>query len=160
MLATSRQTAELWLSATAHSIDTHTDGTYAVMAFSGQCPVAGPTLAIDYRLFEGLDPQHRGLLNLVESGQSRSVVFSADSPQRIVGGDTSGPWAQFSTYLNEGVWHIWTGFDHILFLLSLLLPAVLVRDGGRPLFARSLQAAVTKPGPFFRASHSDPERQE
>jgi hypothetical protein len=35
---------------------------------------------------------------------------------------------QFATYLNEGVWHIWTGFDHILFLLSLLLPAVLVRD--------------------------------
>ena len=33
------------LSATAHSIDTHTDGTYAVMAFSGRCPVPGPTLA-------------------------------------------------------------------------------------------------------------------
>src|SRR6185295_16509676 len=27
----------------------------------------------------------------------------------------------------EGVLHIWSGFDHILFLLSLLLPAVLVR---------------------------------
>ncbi|MES2583643.1 MAG: HupE/UreJ family protein, partial [Pseudomonadota bacterium] len=31
--------------------------------------------------------------------------------------------------LVEGVWHIWIGFDHILFLLSLLLPAVLVLDG-------------------------------
>jgi HupE / UreJ protein len=28
--------------------------------------------------------------------------------------------------VREGVWHIWIGFDHILFLLSLLLPAVLV----------------------------------
>jgi hypothetical protein len=27
-------------------------------------------------------------------------------------------------YLRDGVWHIWIGFDHILFLLSLLLPAV------------------------------------
>jgi hypothetical protein len=35
---------------------------------------------------------------------------------------------QLLTYLNEGVLHIWTGFDHVLFLLSLLLPAVLVRD--------------------------------
>ena len=34
---------------------------------------------------------------------------------------------QFLDYGNEGVWHIWTGYDHILFLLSLLLPAVLVR---------------------------------
>jgi len=29
------------------------------------------------------------------------------------------------------VWHIWIGFDHILFLLSLLLPAVLAFGGGR-----------------------------
>ena len=29
-------------------------------------------------------------------------------------------------YAQEGVWHIWIGFDHILFLLSLLLPAVLI----------------------------------
>ena len=34
--------------------------------------------------------------------------------------------AQFIDYGREGVWHIWIGFDHILFLLSLLLPAVLV----------------------------------
>ena len=30
-------------------------------------------------------------------------------------------------YVVEGIWHIWVGSDHILFLLSLLLPAVLVR---------------------------------
>jgi len=30
---------------------------------------------------------------------------------------------------SEGIWHIWAGFDHILFLLALLLPAVLVREG-------------------------------
>jgi hypothetical protein len=29
------------------------------------------------------------------------------------------------------VWHIWIGFDHILFLLSLLLPSVLRRQGDR-----------------------------
>jgi len=29
------------------------------------------------------------------------------------------------------VWHIWLGYDHILFLVSLLLPAVLVRREGR-----------------------------
>jgi hypothetical protein len=32
--------------------------------------------------------------------------------------------------LVQGVWHIWIGFDHILFLLSLLLPVVLVRVSG------------------------------
>ena len=45
----------------------------------------------------------------------------------MVGGDAAGPLAQFATYVHEGVWHIWLGYDHILFLLSLLLPAVLIR---------------------------------
>src|SRR5207237_766893 len=40
-------------------------------------------------------------------------------------------WQQFLDYGREGVWHIWIGFDHILFLLSLLLPAVLRRTNGR-----------------------------
>ena len=30
-------------------------------------------------------------------------------------------------YAAHGVWHIWVGFDHLLFLISLLLPAVLIR---------------------------------
>jgi hypothetical protein len=51
-------------------------------------------------------------------------------------------WRQFADYVKHGVWHIWIGFDHILFLLALLLPAVLLWrdaswDGGA-----SLRAAV------------------
>ena len=116
------------IAASTLMIDAHTDGAYAVLTFAGACPQAGPTLALDYRLFDGLDPQHRGLLNFVENGRSHSVVFSADAPRQIVGGDSGGPLQQFFTFANEGVLHIWTGFDHVLFLLSLLLPAVLVRE--------------------------------
>lgn len=115
------------LSATGLLIDVHTDGAYAVLPLAGSCPQSGPTLALGYRLFEGVDPQHRGLLNFVEHGASHSVVFTAEKPELVVGGD--GWVRQLGTYLNEGVWHIWTGFDHILFLLSLLLPAVLMRKG-------------------------------
>ncbi|MGF6542334.1 hypothetical protein OKW34_002570 [Paraburkholderia youngii] len=138
-------------------IDSHTDGTYAVLMFTGQCPRASPTLSIDYRLFEGLDPQHRGLLNFVENGQSRSVIFSADAPHRIVGTDTGGPLTQFAIYLNEGVWHIWTGYDHILFLLSLLLPAVLIREGRAWQPGASFRQAfvdVTKVVTAFTLAHS------
>ena len=111
-------------------IDTHTDGAYAVLALSGSCAHPGPTVAIEYSLLFDLDPQHRGLLNYVEDGESRSAVFSADDSRQIVGGDTGGPLAQFAAYAREGVWHIWLGFDHVLFLVSLLLPAVLVRRDG------------------------------
>jgi hypothetical protein len=33
--------------------------------------------------------------------------------------------------VGEGVWHIWIGFDHILFLVALLLPAVASRVQGK-----------------------------
>ena len=45
--------------------------------------------------------------------------------------DESRPWRQLADYLREGIWHIWIGFDHILFLLTLLLPAVLARRDRR-----------------------------
>jgi hypothetical protein len=35
-----------------------------------------------------------------------------------------GAWRTLADYAVEGTWHIWIGFDHVLFLLALLLPAV------------------------------------
>src|SRR6476469_9871774 len=56
-----------------------------------------------------------------------SAIFSQEtSAQRFTIGEGS-LWRQVGQYLHEGIWHIWLGFDHLLFLLTLLLPAVLVR---------------------------------
>jgi len=44
----------------------------------------------------------------------------------IAGANRNSPLAQFLDYLSEGIRHIWIGGDHILFVVSLLLPAVLV----------------------------------
>ncbi len=138
-------------------IDSHTDGAYAVLNFTARCPQPGPTLKIDYRLFHEIDPQHRGLLNFVDAGASRSVVFSAETPERVVGGDQSGALTQFGTYLYEGAWHIWLGYDHILFLVSLLLPAVLIRRNGAWRPSESFRAAfidVAKVVTAFTLAHS------
>jgi hypothetical protein len=141
-LAVSSGGAHCPLAAKDLRIDTHTDGAYAVLALAGTCRERAPMLALDYRLFEGVDPQHRGLLNFVDGGRSHSVVFTADAPRRIVGGDDGGLRAEFATYLHEGLFHIWTGFDHVLFLLSLLFPAVLVHRDGRWVAGDSLHAAT------------------
>ncbi len=141
----------------AHLVDAHTDGTYAVMKLSGTCEAAGPTLAVDYTLFADVDPQHRGLLNLVEGGASRSHVFGTDAPHQVVGGGSGSALGQFLTYVHEGIWHIWLGFDHILFLISLLLPAVLVRRSGTWQAATSFRGSfveVAKVVTAFTAAHS------
>ena len=136
-------------------IDQHTDGSYAVLRLSGNCPQNGPALLIDYRLLFDIDPTHRGLMQYMHGGRSESVIFSNDARVQTVGAETA--WKQFIAYVHEGVWHIWLGFDHILFLLSLLLPAVLLRLDGKWMPASSFRSAfwdVAKIVTAFTIAHS------
>lgn len=106
----------------------HSDGRYAVLSLAGDCATAPATLAIRYALLFDIDAQHRGLLNLVLAGQSQTAVFAPDRDlQRF---ESGRPAAVFRTYLHEGLWHVWTGADHMLFLAGLFLPAVLRRRRG------------------------------
>src|SRR5205823_7059749 len=88
-------------------------------------------LTIRYSLFFSLDPQHRGLLRLEKRGHTHTAVFSPDQDTWRLDGHSVALGRQFLDYFQTGVWHIWTGFDHILFLCALLLPAVLERRRGR-----------------------------
>ena len=114
------------LRATEHLVDLHSDGTYAVMRFEGQCAEPGAALELGYNLFFDLDPQHKGLLRLEYAGATRTAIFSPEAARQRFELARPSRLMQFFDYGREGVWHIWMGFDHILFLLSLLLPAVLI----------------------------------
>jgi len=80
-----------------------------------------------YGLFFDVDPQHKGLLRLQYQGQSSTGIFSPDKATQQFALTKRSKLSQFLDYGREGVWHIWIGFDHILFLLALLLPAVVFR---------------------------------
>jgi len=113
---------------TQQLIDNHSDGAYSVLRFSATCANALPALDIGYRLFADIDPAHRGLLKLSAAGTTSSAILAADVPSRSLPLVAPSKSAQFAEYVKEGVLHIWAGFDHILFLLALLLPAVLVHS--------------------------------
>jgi HupE / UreJ protein len=118
------------IAVTAHLIDDHTDGAYAVMQFVARCPAAVHTLAVDYRLLADVDPQHRGLLRLQRGATVDTAILGPDHSSQTYEIGNVSRWSQLRQYIVEGIWHIWIGYDHILFLLSLLLPAVLVyREG-------------------------------
>jgi len=110
---------------TGHLIDNHSDGAYAVLRFVADCPAVPQVLTVKYKLLFDLDPQHRGLLRLEERGRTHTGVFSPDHDTWQLEGHSVALGRQFLEYFGTGVWHIWTGFDHILFLCALLLPAVL-----------------------------------
>lgn len=113
------------LKAEKHLIDTHTDGTYEVLRFSAHCQASAASLTVGYSLFFDFDPQHRGLLNLISANGTVTGIFSPDNSKQTFVLGAEDRLHQFAEYMKNGIWHIWVGFDHILFLLSLLLPAVL-----------------------------------
>ncbi|MGK5061837.1 HupE/UreJ family protein [Janthinobacterium sp. LB3P112] len=110
-------------------IDHHTDGAYSVLRFQASCPGAAPaSLTIGYTLFADLDPQHKGLFKINSGGATQTAIFDPDSPRQTISLAAPDRLAQFGAYVKHGIWHIWIGYDHILFLLSLLLPAVLLKS--------------------------------
>lgn len=109
-------------------VDRHTDGAYAVLYFSALCPGAIRTLSVRYTLFFDLDPQHRGLLRVTYGASNRMLIMSPDRSEQNIDVTEVASWRELIAYGREGVWHILIGYDHILFLLSLLLPAVLRRS--------------------------------
>jgi hypothetical protein len=79
-----------------------------------------------------IDTNMHGLLRLEHDGRTEVIAFNGERPaHRFDLNALGGRWARWLTFVWEGVWHIWIGFDHILFLISLLLPAVLKREHDR-----------------------------
>lgn len=115
------------LKAVEQLIDSHTDGAYNVLRFQATCPGTAPaSVTIGYTLFADLDPQHKGLLKINSGGATQTAIFDPDSPRQTLSLAAPDRLGQFGAYVKHGIWHIWIGYDHILFLLSLLLPAVLL----------------------------------
>jgi HupE / UreJ protein len=106
-------------------VNERVDGNYLWLPFTAVCGGSQPAkLVIDYRLMEGIDPSHRGLLTVTAWGGTQTGVLNGEQSIAL---EHPSAWRAFTEYLQTGIWHIWSGIDHLLFLLSLLLPAVLRR---------------------------------
>ncbi|HXE50492.1 MAG TPA: HupE/UreJ family protein [Ramlibacter sp.] len=140
-------------------LDKHSDGTYAVLSLAAKCESLEKGLKVRYSLLFDVDPTHRGLVQWIAPGTAgaQALVFSTDSAEQVLQLKALSAWETLRQYVVEGIWHIWVGSDHILFLLSLLLPAVLVRVKGQWEPAPSLRQSlieVLKVVTAFTLAHS------
>ena len=111
----------------------HADGIYLSALWTSVCPgltdsVDWPeqaTLRLRYGLMFDQDDLHRGLLKVDFPSYQSSALLSPDRPETKISAANSGPTDIFLRYVLEGIWHIWIGIDHIIFLLSLLVLAPL-----------------------------------
>jgi hypothetical protein len=140
------------LSAGPQLVENLSDGAYTVMPLSVQCPHAAAQLTLDYSLLFDIDPTHRGLVTLNDRSNPRTFVLSPEQPEATLSAAVSRS-SQFMHMLREGVHHIWSGFDHLLFLAALLLPAGLrsARDATR---FRPLLKEVLRLVTAFTVAHS------
>ena len=73
-----------------------------------------------------------------------SLILSPKEPTQTLDLSSSTLWRGFAALVRLGVGHIWIGIDHILFLVALVLPSVLRREGGRWRPAESFGRAFIK----------------
>lgn len=138
-------------------VSQHLDGGYAVLDLKGTTSPGVKKLELSYSLLWEEDPLHRGLLNLTVGSNTTAAVFSQSAPKIIIDLESPVSLTRFDQFLVEGVFHIWKGYDHILFLIALLLPAVMALkiQGWRPADAFKPAALnVLKVVTAFTLAHS------
>lgn len=133
-------------------LDEHSDGMHAVLVSHWQCPAAVRELHIDYRLFARTDAAHRALARIAGTAGEPRVLVPGAGPQRL-----SAEHRGLGGFVVEGMAHIASGLDHVLFLVTLLLVAVwrrdgrgwVPRDGARSAFSETLKLVTA-----FTLAHS------
>jgi hypothetical protein len=106
--------------------DEHFNEGYLLMSFTAACGNSG-AFELNYRAIFPEDGDHKALLNIsgpqlqlnrVLTTQQQSISFNIAGNSQLSG---------MLDYIYQGIVHILIGFDHILFLLALLITSVLER---------------------------------
>lgn len=93
-------------------------------------------LDVEYNAVQELRDLHRGVL-LIEQHWKDGVVnnhtminhiFSPSDSTTSLDLQNTSIWKGIWALIKLGMWHIWIGLDHILFIVALILPAVVRRD--------------------------------
>ncbi|MGH7503307.1 MAG: DUF6702 family protein [Longimicrobiales bacterium] len=98
-----------------------------------------PVLEVEYPVFFEIDTKHRNLLVIEHNWRTTTfnqesniaAIFSPSAPRQTVDLSRSTVMNGFLGFIRLGIWHIWIGIDHVLFLLALIFPSVLRRRDGR-----------------------------
>ncbi|WP_269619468.1 HupE/UreJ family protein [Zhongshania sp. BJYM1] len=130
----------------------HSDGPYGAWLIRSNC-LAQSGAQLSYSLLFDVDPLHRALLVSDLSGEKQLGVLSPSKNtvklnERVSALDTA------EVFLWQGAVHLLLGYDHMLFLLALLLPATRHRKHGAQLPLRRVFTDVALVVTMFTLAHS------
>ena len=131
------------LKATEQSPEYRDGEGFLKLTFEGTCPAADQALVLRDTMFFDIDPTHRVLVHATMEGRETSQVLTIDQPALTL--DTAGGGALYTLgyFIVEGIDHLLSGPDHLLFLFVLILPAIFQTSGGRHAAVLGVVLAVT-----------------
>lgn len=114
-------------------------------------------LPIRYELIFDQQPNHTGGLiqehnwkaGVLDNYTRLSAIFTPSEMQQTLDLTNGSVWQGFTALVKLGMWHIWIGLDHILFLVALILPSV-VRRKPKTVLTEGKKAWEWVPVPAFK----------
>jgi hypothetical protein len=94
------------------------DDKFVAVSWTATCP--GVPTDLDFKTFFALDKRHVAIVHVAPAGND--AIVRADAPALVLRAKPS-----LLAWVHEGMDHIYTGRDHISFVLALLLVVMLVR---------------------------------
>ncbi|MDM5333068.1 HupE/UreJ family protein [Ureibacillus composti] len=110
----------------ASDVETINDKQFAVMNLKYQLEDTPEKLVLDYNMFlDDSDPSHANYATVILDGNQQEGVLTFESRELEIG---EVSFVQTATqFLLLGLEHIFTGYDHILFVISLLFGAKTIK---------------------------------
>lgn len=102
------------------------NGIYFKFDYEFDCNRKIYDLKVVSNLFFDLDTNHKSYLNLINNTKSSSYILDSYKKEINITIDDFNYFLNFKDYLVSGIFHILIGFDHILFLISLLLSSIII----------------------------------
>jgi hypothetical protein len=107
------------------SVHADADARFVVVAWEVACRDDLAQLALDFRAFFAVDQRHEAIATVHAPGEvGDAAVVRAGDPILRIHGEQVG----LAAWIAAGIDHIWSGRDHVCFVLSLLLVVMLVRS--------------------------------
>jgi hypothetical protein len=122
-MSVQRGDAPCVLSVKDFALATRSEQNFLSVALLADCPKAG-LATVSGSLFMSGDASQRVLLSAKRGEIQLAGVLSADENTWTEPAQVSA-WRSFGRFIGEGVWHVLIGYDHIAFVLLLLLPSVM-----------------------------------
>jgi hypothetical protein len=138
------------------SLDRHAETPFAVMEIAGSCSGAASRagVTVDYGLLFGIDATHRALLRLSVDGRTTEAVLSNREPTLELTFAELTISNSLRRFIVEGIFHIWAGYDHLVFLGLLIFPAVLRKERGSDDRVSAVALRIAKIVTAFTVAHS------